>query len=217
MGKHILQATIIKHLHQCSKITIEEVNFMTINQTKCIIDLLAKKDVAFDSGLSDNEVVQIESKFNLIFPPDLKLFLQTALPISDRFVNWRLGLHSSDEEKAISERLNWPLDGMLFDIQNNNYWCEDWGAMPDNQNDRIEIAKKHYETYPQLIPIYSHRYIPSRPCENGNPVFSVYQTDIICYGLNLESYLACEFDFTLGMKNSDSNPLKTIEFWSNFI
>jgi len=190
---------------------------MTINQAKCIIALLAKKGVIFDCGLSDSDVLQIESKFGFKFPPDLKLFLQTALPISDKFVNWRLGLQSSDEEQAIVERLNWPMDGMLFDIQHNNFWHESWGTIPINQDDKIEIAKQRYKTYPKLIPIYAHRYIPSKPCENGNPIFSVYQMDIICYGLDLESYFVCEFDLPLTQKDTHSGLPKTIEFWSDFI
>jgi hypothetical protein len=44
-----------------------------------------------------------------------------------------------------------------------------------------------------MIPVYSHRYLPAEPCEAGNPVFSIYQTDIIHYGYDLADYFAREF------------------------
>lgn len=188
---------------------------MTTEKTKHIIRILTDKGVQFDSGLSDDEVLQVETKFNLKFPPDLKLFLQTALPTSDKFVNWRLGLKSKSEADKILSRLDWPLEGMLFDLQSNNFWIDSWGNRPDNYNDKVLIAKKHYETYPKLIPICSHRYIPSRPNENNNPVFSVYQMDIIYYGINLENYFANEFGYTKsGGYELDEYPEKKIEFWS---
>jgi hypothetical protein len=44
-----------------------------------------------------------------------------------------------------------------------------------------------------MIPVYSHRYLPAEPCEAGNPVLSIYQTDIIHYGYDLADYFAREF------------------------
>ena len=191
------------------------INAVKKDNIRHIIRLLTDKGVFFDSGLTDNEVLEVETKFNFKFPPDLKLFLQTALPISDSFVNWRLGLKSTDEADSIVSRLNWPLDGMIFDIQSNEFWVDSWGAMPDNFSNKVEIAKKHYQTYPKLIPIYSHRYIPSRPTENDNPIFSVHQMDIIYYGYNLVTYFANEFKISLkGDFELLEKPVKEIEFWS---
>src|SRR5688572_12479219 len=103
---------------------------MTAKQVAYIVSLLAGKGILFDKGLSDEEVYQIEARFSVKFLPDLKLLLQTALPISDRFVNWRLGLESEEEAKNIDERLNWPLHGMLFDVRMNNFWLPNWGSKP---------------------------------------------------------------------------------------
>jgi hypothetical protein len=80
-------------------------NAMTTEQTKHIIRLLTDKGVHFDSGLTDDEVLQVETKFDFKFPPDLKLFLQTVLPTSERFVNWRLGLKSKGYADKIIDRL----------------------------------------------------------------------------------------------------------------
>ena len=67
--------------------------------------ILKDKGVQFDSGLSNDEIIQIETKFNIKFPPDLTRFLQLGLPISDSFVNWRQGLISKDTEAKIDHDL----------------------------------------------------------------------------------------------------------------
>lgn len=191
---------------------------MTTEQARHITRLLTDEGIHFDSGLTNEEILLVEAKFNFKFPPDLKLFLQTALPTSDKFINWRLGLKSNSETSKIITRLNWPLEGMLFDLQSNNFWFENWGSAPDNYDDRVIIAKRQFESYPKLIPIYSHRYIPSRPNENDNPIFSVHQMDIIYYGYDLATYFANEFDLEL---TNDfellTKPKKEIEFWSECV
>lgn len=187
---------------------------MTIQQTKQIINLLGHKGVLFEDGLSDLEVLQIQEKFAVQFPPDLKQFLQTRLPISDRFVNWRQGLADMETAKGIVDRLSWPLDGILWDLR-NDAWLSIWGNKPKIHEDKVAIAKSCYAQVPKMVPIYSHRYIPSDPDESGNPVFSVHQTDIIYYGFDLASYFAHEFYFKL----NDSfqiidRPNRQIEFWT---
>ena len=105
-----------------------------------------------------------------------------GLPIYDSFVNWRQGLTFKDSEDKILSRLDCPLGGMLFDLQNNDFWINSWEDKPDTYSEKERIAREKYLTFPKLIPIYSHRYIPMEPMESGNPIFSVHQMDIIYYG-----------------------------------
>ncbi|MFT3705540.1 MAG: hypothetical protein QM802_24435 [Agriterribacter sp.] len=187
---------------------------MTIQQTKQIINLLAHKGVLFEKGLSDLEVTQVQEKFQILFPPDLKLLLQTQLPISDRFVNWRQGLSDNEVAENIVDRLNWPLDGILWDLR-NDAWLSIWGDKPKKHEDKVAIIKSCYSQVPKMVPIYSHRYIPSDPDNSGNPIFSIHQTDIIYYGFDLATYFSHEFYFEL----NDSfriidRPIRQIKFWS---
>jgi hypothetical protein len=192
--------------------------FMDKQQTEDIIQILRSKGVEFDSGLTDEEIFNIELTFDIKFPPDYDLLIQTALPISKGFVNWREGLNSIETKSQIFSRLAWPLDGLLFDLQSDDFWVDEWGNMPDTYQEKELIAKRHYASYPKLIPIYSHRYIPSDPYENGNPVFSVYQMDIIYYGYDLATYFANEFNFALPSNfNIPDKPVREIEFWSNWV
>lgn len=185
-------------------------------QIEHINKALHKKGVQFDKGLTNSEILEIEHTFEITFPPDLKVFLQNGLPISDGFVNWRLGLKSKKEFDTIESRLDWPWEGMLFDIEHNFFWLESWGTKPKSHNERIQIARKHFETYPKLIPIYSHRFIPESSYESGNPIFSVYQMDIIYYGANLEDYFIEEFKLN-NLKNIDKKSYKKIEFWTDIV
>ena len=153
-----------------------------------LIDRLRRWGHSITAGLSDAEVSSIEARFSFHFPPDLRGFLQQALPVSGAWVDWRNG---STEE--IQRGLAWPLDGIIFDIEHNAFWLESWGLRPALLADAIEVARTEVAKVPTLIPIFSHRYMPDEPPHAGNPVFSVYQRDIIYYGYDLASYLGNEF------------------------
>lgn len=189
---------------------------MNIDKVKLLIQLLKNKGIVFEKGLSENEILKIEKIFDFSFPPDLKFFLQIALPISDSFVHWRTALTSKEEFDKTLSRLNWPLEGMLFDVQSNEFWLDAWGEKPKDHESQVQIAKRHYNSYPKLIPIYSHRYIPIRPNESGNPIFSVYQMDIVCYGFDLTTYFANEFNLVFPSNwETLKEPKLAIEFWSD--
>lgn len=140
----------------------------------------------------------------------MKDFLSSALPLSNNFVNWRD--ISKENIESIYARIDWPLEGMLFDIEHNVFWYDSWGEKPDNLEEAFNICKEEFKKVPKLIPICSHRYIPSEPNEAGNPIFSVYQTDIIYYGENLASYLEIEFGFKK-YEQMDVSSIKDIRFW----
>jgi hypothetical protein len=177
-----------------------------------IIELLKNKNIIFDKGLTNEEYRTITLMFGISFPCDLKCFLQTALPVSTGFVNWRMAINDKKERDYINRCLAWPLEGILFDIKNNSFWDDEWGEKNNNIENQVRIVEQYYKRYPALIPIYLHRYIPSLPVEKGNPVFSVYQTDIIYYGNDLISYFCNEFKIILSEYKAPEIP-KYIEFW----
>lgn len=114
--------------------------------------------------------------------------------------------------------LNWPYEGICFDIQNNSFWPGTWGPKPTSLSESFEIAKRKVDAAPRLIPIFAHRYLPDSPSTEGNPVFSVYQTDIIYYGSNLWNYFQNEFHYYFGAAEYQiAAPLRRIEFWSDFV
>ncbi len=190
---------------------------MNQKQVNRIIKLLKEKGISFASGLTDIEVERVQNDFEISFPSDLKLLLQTELPISSGFTHWRLGINNEKEKRDIENKINWPLEGILFDIRNNLFWLDTWGIKPSNFKEQRSIATNELAKQPKLIPIYSHRYLSSEPSEAGNPVFSVYQTDIIHYGKDLMDYFSNEFGFELPKSFGAINKPKRIRFWSNLI
>jgi hypothetical protein len=179
---------------------------MSENNWPVLVGQMKDKGVAFDAGLTDAEVQAVETCFGFTFPPDLRSFLQTALPQGERFPDWRSG-----ERSALQEWLDTPLQGILFDVEHNGFWLEEWGPRPLSLDDSKRIASKLVALAPRLIPIYSHRMMPNEPQLAGNPVFSVHQTDIIHYGFDLTDYLRHEFH--LPGRESWPATIRQIRFW----
>ena len=180
-------------------------------QWQTIVDQLRSENkIEFDTPLTDKEVEQIQEQYGFHFPIDLREFLQTALPVSKGFPNWR-----SDPEDSLRKRLQAPLEGILFDVEHNQFWQQAWGPRPESLANALSRASQLVAEAPTLIPVYSHRMIPDRPSSQGNPVFSVHQTDIIWYGTDLRDYFIHEF-FTDASRIHCwpiPNDLRSIEFW----
>jgi hypothetical protein len=69
-----------------------------------------------------------------------------------------------------------------------------------------------------MVPVYGHRYLPAGRGTFGHPVLSMWQTDIIYYGLDLADYIDHEFGSVDPGPGADAwNPQATIEFWREFV
>jgi len=167
--------------------------------------------IEFAAGLTDREVEAAEGRFGFSFPPDLRAFLQTALPCGPQFPNWRSG--DIDE---LREWMSLPKEGILFDVEENAFWPEEWGPRPATMASALALASDIVEAAPRLIPIYGHRMMPDEPKEEGNPVFSVHQTDIICYGVDLKQYLSCEFGGLSYAEAVEGEP-RHVRFWTDLV
>lgn len=64
---------------------------MQPNAWNALVEQLRNCGVEFDAALTDAEVRATETRFGFRFPPDLREFLQTALPRGSRFPDWRSG------------------------------------------------------------------------------------------------------------------------------
>src|SRR5438552_5851821 len=182
---------------------------MTQKQIQYVIELLMSKDIVLERGLSNDEIREVELRYCFQFPPDLRLFLQTALPVSAGFPNWR------HDDAALKQQVSWLRDGILFGLEENDFWLDIWGERPKDIEEANMIVVDMISRAPPLIPIYSHRYLPAEPCEPGNPVFSAYQTDIIRYGDTLINYFENEFAEN-PQYPSDMEP-RPIRFWDDLI
>ena len=113
-----------------------------------LLDELRERGTTVEDGLTETETRDTEYRFGFHFPPDLRALLQTGLPVGDRFPDWRDG----DEERLRSD-LNWPLEGMQFDIQNNVFWLTEWGGHDRNQlEEAFQIAAQAVAVAPLADP-----------------------------------------------------------------
>lgn len=176
-------------------------------------------------GLSAGEIAAAERRWNLRFPPDYRRFLR-RLHTTDRpmmatrygddgrarrvprptFTDWR-------DEEAPRAALDWPLEGILFDVERADLWLPSWGVRPATEDDRAARVRELVAAAPPLIPVFGHRYLLGKPVEVGNPVLSVYQSDIIIYGGDLRRYLLRDFASLLGIGQQEWG---TEEEWHHF-
>lgn len=178
---------------------------------KNIVQRLSEESgVVFERGLSRDEIERVERKFEFRFPPDLASFLHCALPVSDGFPNWR-----SENSRSLCKRLSIGIRGVLQDVENGQFWYPSWGARPDGVKNRLALASAALEKLPKLIPIYKHRMIPEHPSLENNPVYSISQTDIICYGINLSRYFENDFLAKPTFFMGEDCSKKRIEFWDD--
>jgi hypothetical protein len=138
----------------------------------------------WEKGYTQAELDDAQQRFGLVFPPDLVALLRDRRPLDG---------HVWTDDAAIRRALAWPFEGLLFDVEQNDLWWPEWGTRPARANAREEILRSVVSGAPKLIPLIAHRYLPEEPHERGNPVFSVYQADVIYYGADLVDYFEREF------------------------
>jgi hypothetical protein len=157
-------------------------------------------------GLTDDEFTAIEAELGFTFADDHRAFLAAGLPVGRRWVDWRDG-----DRKELRERLAWPVEGVLFDVEQTGFWYGGWGLRPLDDRQAVATARALLLTAPRLIPVYSHRFLPAGHGAAGHPVLSVMQTDVVVYGADLVDYLRAEFE-TDSPSATPGRP--TVDFWS---
>ncbi len=170
------------------------------------IQRLRRSGVHLDRGLSTREVAKIEARFGFTFGPEHRSFLRSVLPVGRSWPNWR-----RDPADELRGRLDWPIEGVIFDVRHNGFWPASWGNRPQETDAWEPEARKHLAEVPKLVPVFSHRYLASDPGVKPSPVFSVHQTDVIYYGDNLLDYVAHEFSVP---PFNPSEPTH-VPFWSD--
>jgi hypothetical protein len=184
------------------------------------------------NGLSEDEIDGVGRRWSLCYPPDFRLFLRrqhsvdrpmTGAHFSDpqdghrlvpdespSFYNW---LNDTD---AIQGRFDRLVEGLQFDVEHNVLWPASWGSKPTTLEAQQECVCDLVAAAPKLIPVFAHRYLLAEPCQTGNPVLSVYQSDIIVYGYDLRSYFLIEFYGLLDLEHAEIEPMVTKEINARF-
>jgi hypothetical protein len=160
-------------------------------------------------GMREEEIDGAEAKYSVKFTPDHREFLKILHTIDRQeiivhtsisaeedvklvkrpfFYNWM------EDEKEIRDRLEWPCQTILQDITGRSkFWIDSWGKCPDDPEEREAVFIRFYKDAPKLLPLTSHRFLVSEPVQPGNPVLSVWGSDIIIYGWTLRTFLIDNF------------------------
>jgi hypothetical protein len=165
-------------------------------------------------GLTDAEFDLIEQRYGFEFADDHRAFLSAGLPIGPHWPDWRNG-----DPDDLREKLAWPVEGVLYDVEENDFWDEGWGERPADPGAAVVLARERLAGVPRMVPVYLHRYLPGGHGTSGHPVLSMYQTDIIFYGMDLLDYVYQEFGAGPGLDRSDPRwqPHATVPFWRRFL
>jgi len=170
------------------------------------LELACRSGAVVEAGLTATELARAEGRHRFRFPPDLAQLLSEGLPRGPAFPDWR---RLPDNLDAWLRR---PLEGILFDVELNDYWEPGWGRRPSEPEAGRAVAEVGVNAAPSLIPVYLHRFIPADPPEAGNPIFSVMQTDVVCYGRDLSAWAEAEWE--TGWEERWAQGAKRIRFWS---
>ena len=90
-----------------------------------VADVLSKKGVTLEPGLSEDEFANIECLAGFRFPPDLRQLLQFALPtgsLPGHFPQWR-----ADPVEVLDRTRGYLADGVAFDVEVSGVWPPAWG------------------------------------------------------------------------------------------
>jgi hypothetical protein len=185
-----------------------------MDQYQEIVFKLKSKGILFDEGMTLSEIDAAEKLYGISFPGEVKRLYSLGLPVSKGFYNWRDT--SKENVRQIKDMLKVPIQGLMFDLETNGFWCDDWEDKPTDIRKAQSILIGHYNKAPQMIPIYAHRYMPYVSNAMDVPVFSIMQSDIIHYGVDLISYLEIEFGFKQYRELEQAN-FRYIDFWSDLL
>lgn len=161
-------------------------------------------------GLTGSELRNVEAEFGIKFNPDHRALLTAGMPRGGRWPDWL-----ARDRESLRAWLDEPVDGVLFDVEENGFWWGGWGERPHGKAQAIAQARVGLKGAPLLVPIYGHRFCPALPMF-GLPVLSVVQTDVAVYGQDIVDYLLREFS-ERPEEPRVIGPVLDVPFWSELI
>ncbi|KAF8083364.1 hypothetical protein N665_0778s0016 [Sinapis alba] len=177
----------------------------TINHLKSLTGL----DVS--PGLTNQEISAVESSLGFSFPLDLRSILQTGLPVSTKFPNWRSG-----STRNLLLLFNLPLLHVSKLVVRNGLWVNSWGTRPGSDAEALSLVKKFMEFAPVLVPVYENFYVPSTsPNLAGNPVFRIDGDGVRALSCDVAGFLQGLNGSDNIRDSGDSRRRRRVEFWTD--
>jgi hypothetical protein len=196
---------------------------------------LKAEKVHVEPGLTDTEVDAIEERYEFRFPPDLRMFLQTVVPISAPkskrvwFYMSRMKPRRGRMRPIAWSLPNWrkrnqELDDMVtksFDLATwygdqqieRGQWDERWGIKPYDLQEAKRQMVESVRRAPKTIPLSNAFYMSADPSEPGNPIWEYFIEDLQYYaGFDLPGFLHNRYGVPL--PSWAAVVPRWIDFWS---
>ncbi len=135
-------------------------------------------------GLTGDEVERVEQRFGFRFAPVHRAFLSLGLPRGPHWPNWRSG-----SVRDLRARVTAPVDGVVADVLEHDFWPARWGARPIDLEERAAMARAELARVPALVPLFADCYLPAAHPRPECPVLSVERTLVAVEGHDLSHYI----------------------------
>ncbi len=155
--------------------------------------------------LSDQQICEIEEKYNVKFNDEHRQFLKILHAIDKKEI-----IEYEDEGKIITEEsiffYNWlkdddeiiktmkePFEWMWDDVDSvNKVWLKSWGIKSKSIEKRKTIFNEWFSRIPNLLPLIGTRFTVNNENLKWKPILSVMGSDIIVMGWDFRTYLLNE-------------------------
>lgn len=167
--------------------------------------------VAYGPGLGADELQAIQEAYGFAFAPEHRLLLGAALPLGPGWPDWRDG-----GPALLRRQLALPAEGVMFDVENADFWPPAWGARPAQRKHALKSARWHLAKAPRLVPVHGNCYLPGIADAWDLPVLAVRRTAVEVRGASLADYLRREFGATAADGRSPGPAEATrVDFWGD--
>lgn len=170
------------------------------------VTALREAGAVLTPGLTAEELAAVQEQWGIEFSADHAEFLQLAVPLGEGWVDWR------GAAEPVAQLLRVPTEGLLYDVDHNDFWPRSWGPRIADPARAREAATQELAKWPRLLPLYGHRYLPPGPLGSPSPVFSVVQSDVIYFGFDLVEWVQREFFGVPLPAGRDRRPL--VPYWT---
>jgi hypothetical protein len=183
-------------------------------QVAALVDwVTAQPGCAPGPGLGEDEIDRAERAYGVTFPPVWRAVLRQVLPRDaeppepprwPRYPDWRDG-----DPEQLRSLVAAPVDGLLFDVEQNGFWWHAWGPRPDAMPERLAVARQRLRDVPVLAPIRGHWYVAAT---DDSPVFSIVQADLYVFAVTVADLATGRAQDAVDVADW---PLGAVPFWSD--
>ena len=172
-------------------------------------ELLTYAGETIGPGLTSDERERVEERFGFRFAPVHRAFLALGLPRGPLWPNWR-----SSSARDLSARLRVPVDGVVQDVLEHDFWPTRWGPRPAELAAREPAARAHLRAVPTLVPLFGRRYVPADDPLPTVPVLGVHRTEVVVFAHDLVDYVSREFSMGYTRPYPQGQRAARVPFWT---